>query len=213
MFNRTILLFLFLLSGAIFAQSAPPTAASVLEKTAQKYNALATFSFNFTVTVEAKEKKLHNFEGILLVKKEKYYLTFEDQIIANDGVTMWNYQKNTNEASIFEAEDDEFAMFHPVKMLNGWNKEYTAKVIREDELLKNKVIIVDLTPKKQAAFYKMRLFINKTTSYIQQVVMYELDGTTITYTVSKFAPNPEVDDRQFTFNKNDFLGVEVNDMR
>jgi len=196
-----------------FAQNTPPAVAPIIDKTVQKYNALSAFSLDFTVNIEINEKKIQGFSGILFVKKEKYYLTFEDQIMANDGKTMWNYQKNTNEASLFEAEDDEFMIFHPLKMLNGWDKEYTAKFIREEELNKSRVNIIDLTPKKKSQFFKIRLFIDKTTSYIQQITMYEPEGTTLTYTVTKFTPDVVVLDSKFTFNKNDYPNVLVNDMR
>jgi len=211
--KKKILILLLFVSGALFAQNTLPQATPIIEKTAQKYNALSTFSLDFTVNIEETGKKTQNFKGVLLVKKNKYFLTFEDQIIANDGKIMWNYQKSTNEVALFEAEDDDFSMFHPTKMLNNWEKEYTAKFIREEELQKRQVFIIDLTPKKKSPFYKIRLFIDKQTSYIQQIMMYEVDGATITYAITKFTPNTAVSKDKFTFNKNEFPDVEVIDMR
>jgi len=208
---------LFFISSTLLAQNAVPSmvtqGAPIIEKAAQKYNALSSFSLDFTVSIEENNKVIQSFKGVLFVKKDKYFLTFEDQIMGNDGKIMWNYQKSTNEATLFEAEDDDFSMFHPAKMLMNWDKEYSAKFIREDELQKKQVNIVDLTPKKRSPFYKIRLFIDKATSYIQQVMMFEIDGPTITYTITKFTPNAVVSDAKFTFNKNDFPDVQVIDMR
>jgi outer membrane lipoprotein-sorting protein len=75
------------------------------------------------------------------------------------------------------------------------------------------VVLVDLSPKKKSSYYKIRLFLDKTTSYIQQIMMYEMDGTIITYTITKFTPNVTVDDAKFTFNKNNYPDVQINDMR
>jgi len=211
--KKTLLTLLLFVSGALFAQNVSSPVASIIEKTAQKYNALPAFSLEFSVNIEENDKTIQNFKGVLLVKKEKYFLTFEDQIVANDGIIMWNYQKSTNEATLFEAEDDEFSMFHPTKMLNNWDKEYTVKFIREEELQKKQVNIVDLTPKKNLPFYKIRLFIDKNSFYIQQVMMYEIEGSTITYAITKFTHGAVISDAKFTFNKNDFPGVEVVDMR
>jgi len=211
--KRIFFAFLFFASGALIAQNAASPVTAIVEKAAQKYSALSTFSLEFKVHVEENEKTIQNFNGVLWVKKDRYFLTFEDQIIANDGTIMWNFQKNTNEVALFEAEDDDFSMFHPTKMLNNWSKEYTAKFIREDELQKKQVNIVDFTPRKNSPFYKIRLFIDKSTSYIQQIMMYEMDGPTITYTITKFTPNAVIPDTKFTFNKSDFPGVEVVDMR
>jgi outer membrane lipoprotein-sorting protein len=213
MLTRTFFLLLVSISSVLFAQNTPPAVAPIMNKTVQKYNALADFSLDFSMSFELNGKKIQTFSGVLFVKNEKYYLTFEDQIVANDGVTMWNYQKSTNEVSIFEAEDDEFMFFHPLRMLNDWEKEYKVKFIREEELQKKSVNILDLTPKQDSQFYKIRLFIDKTTSYIQQVMMYEPDGTTLTYTVTKFKPNAAVEDSKFIFNQKDYRDVQVNDMR
>ena len=208
---------LFFISSALLAQNAAkPTTSQVtaiIEKAAQKYNALSSFSLDFTVSMEENNKVIQSFKGVLFVKKDKYFLTFEDQIIANDGKIMWNYQKSTNEVTLFEADEDAFSMFHPTKMLNNWEKEYTAKFIREEEFQKKRVFVVDLAPKKKSPFYKIRLFIDKTTSYIQQVMMYEMEGPTVTYTITKFTPNVVISDAKFTFDKNEYPGVEVVDMR
>jgi len=211
--KKKILILLLFVSGALCAQNVPPAVAPILEKTAQKYHALSSFSLDFKVNIEEDGEKNENFKGVLFVKKDKYFLTFEDQIIANDGKIMWNYQKNTNEVALFEAEDDDFSMFHPTKMLNNWDKEYSAKFIREEELQKKRVFVIDLTPKKKMPFYKIRLFINKETHHIQQIMMYEPDGATITYAITKFTPNAAISDGKFIFNKNDFPDVEVIDMR
>jgi outer membrane lipoprotein-sorting protein len=214
MLNKKFFIIVFLFfTCSLFAQNAAPQVAPIIEKTVQKYNALSAFSIDFKMSMENNKKNTQSYEGVLFVKKDKYYLTFEDQIIANDGEIMWNYQKSINEASLFEAEDDDLSIFHPAKMLSNWNKEYDAKFIREEEFQKKQTFIVDLRPKKRSSFYKIRLFIDKNTSYIQQIMMYEMDETTITYTISKFTPNATVADTKFIFNKNDYPDVQINDMR
>ena len=213
MVKKIFLILFFFASCSLWAQTVPPQASAIMEKTVQKYNTLSAFSFDFSVNIENPKKEIENFTGVLFVKKEKYFLTFEDQIIANNGKISWNYQKSTNEASLFDADEDDFSIYHPSKLLDNWNNEYEAKVIREEEQQKKQVILVDLSPKKKSSFYKIRLFIDKTTSYIQKLMMYEMDGTTITYTITKFTPNVTIDDAKFTFNKNDYPDVQINDMR
>jgi outer membrane lipoprotein-sorting protein len=213
MLRKFLQILLFLTSCGLMAQNNAQQVAQIMEKTTEKYHALPAFTFDFQVNIVHNEKNIKKMEGALWVKKDKYYLSFDDQIIANDGKTLWNYQKNTNEASLFEPEDDEFSMFHPAKLLNNWKSDYYAKMIREEEWNKKKVIIVDLTPKKKSTFYKLRLFLDKQTYYIHQVMMYEVEGATITYTITKFTPNAVVSDDKFIFNKVDYPNVQVNDMR
>jgi outer membrane lipoprotein-sorting protein len=214
MINKNLFLaILFFITGTLFAQNAHPPAASILDRTAQKFNDLSAFSLDFVVKMEENGKMILNFKGTAFGKKEKYFLSFEDQIIANDGKMMWNYQKNTNEAVLLDAEDDGFLMFHPAKILNNWEKEYVAVFIKEDVLQNKPVLVLDLTPRNQSQFHKIRLFIDKATSYIQQVVMYEVDGAVVTYSITKFTPNAAISDAKFTFNKKDYPNVQVIDMR
>jgi outer membrane lipoprotein-sorting protein len=214
MLNKKIFaIIFFFFTCSLFAQNVAPQVAPIIEKTAQKYNALSSFSVDFKLNVDNDKKNIQNFTGVLFVKKEKYFLTFDDQIIANDGAMAWNYQKEINEASLFEANSDDLSIFHPSKMLHNWNKEYDAKFIREEEIQKKPMIVVDLKPKKQSSFYKIRLFIDKNTSYIQQIMMYDMDNTTLTYMISKFTPNAAIADSKFSFNKNDYPNVQINDMR
>lgn len=208
-----IVLFFFTCSICAQNQNANPPVNNIIEKTVQKFNALSSFSIDFKMTMENNKKIMQSYTGVMLVAKDKYFLTFDDQIIANDGTVMWNYQKSTNEASLFDAKDDEFAIFHPAKLLKNWNKEYDVKFIREEEFQKKQVNIVDFTPKKRAAFYKIRLYIDKNTSYIQQIMMYDTDNNTFTYSITKFTPNVAVAGSKFTFNKKEYPNVQVNDMR
>jgi len=208
---------LFLLSFFVFcvlnAQNPSPSAAPVLEKTAKKYNQLSTFSLDFKIDMLESDKKIHSFTGKLWVKKEKYYLTFDDQIMANDGQTCWNYQHTTNEATLFDAEDDEFMMFHPTQILNNWSKDYTAKFVKEEKLQQKTVLLIDLTPKKKTSFNTLRLFIDKETSYIQKIVMMAEEGMSLTYSITKFTPNTPISDEKFVFNKKVYPNVQVSDMR
>ena len=98
-------------------------------------------------------------------------------------------------------------------MLNDWEKEYTVKFFREEELQKKQVFVIDLIPNKKSLFYKIRLFIDKETSYIQQVTMYEVEGVPFTYMITKFTPQAVISEDKFTFNKNHFPEAEVIDMR
>ena len=204
---------LFFLSCTLSAQNNPNKDSVLLEKTTEKYSALSAFSMDYTFKVDDPAIKFPTYKGNLLVQKEKYYLTVDDQVIANDGKLLWNYQKNVNEVSFFEANDDSFSMFNPMIMLNNWSKDYKAKFIRKEEFQKKMMLIVDLTPVKQFQFYKFRLFIDESTSYIQKIVMYDMDNTTTIYTITKFTPNVSVPEDKFTFKKIDYPDVQVNDMR
>ena len=212
--NKKILfIVLSFLSCTLLAQNDPGNANGIIEKTTQKYNALAAFSIDYTLKVDDPVINTPTYKGKLLVQKEKYYLSFDDQIIVNDGKMLWNYQKNANEVSLFEAEDDNFSMFNPMLLLNHWSKDYKAKFIRKEMYQNRAYHLVDLTPLKPNQYYKFRLFIDASTYYIQKIMMYDMDNMTTTYNITKFNPNVSIPEDKFTFNKSEYPNVQVNDMR
>jgi outer membrane lipoprotein-sorting protein len=211
--KKIFFIVLVFLSCTVLAQNEPNRDNGIIEKTTQKYNALAAFSMDYTFKVDDPAIKFPTYKGTLIVQKEKYYLSVEDQIIGNDGKMLWNYQKSTNEASFFGADDDSFSMFNPMILLNNWSKDYKAKFIRKEVFQKKSCLLVDLTPVKQFQFYKIRLFIDENTYYVKKIMMFDMDNSTTTYTITKFNPNVLVPEGKFTFNKSDYPGVQVNDMR
>jgi len=201
--------------SSLFAQNVSYQANTILDNTVSKYNLLSNFSFDFSLKIENGANKSQEMKGVLIVKKEKYFLTFEDQIIANDGVMLWNFNKSTNEAELFDAELDEeaFSMYNPIKMLNNWKKEYNAKYIGKKELKKKMNYIVELTPKKRLQFDKIGVYIDEISNYFSLLKLYAIDGTIITYSITKFTPNAKIEDAMFSFNKKDYPNVQVIDMR
>ena len=72
---------------------------------------------------------------------------------------------------------------------------------------------LDLTPVKAQSFYKVRLEINKSANMVYSSTVYDKNGTTYTYIVSNFIENPKVFDSRFTFDKSEYAGYSINDMR
>lgn len=207
-----ILLFIFL-PAAVIAQDTDGGATPILKTLAQKFKSYSAFKIDYTLKVEKDKKTLSSFNGNLISKGNKYYCTFDDQTYYCDGITLWTYQKSTNEVSVFEYDEDDDNLLNPAKLLSGWDKEYRAKFIREEFVDGNYYQIIDLLPLKAKSYYKVRFKINKIKQEIASVTLFETDNTTYTYLVNKFVANPTIDDATFVFNAAKHPGVEVNDMR
>ena len=188
-------------------------ASLVLKELLVKYNAFKTIVFEFTIKVENETKVLSSYDGTLYIKDKKYYVAFNDQIFACDTTMIWNYQKSSNEITIYEFEEEEDPIFHPVKMLANWEDEYYAKYI--DDIFENnkKMQIIDLQPKKRKSYYKIRIYIDQLKKEIARVIIYEKDNTAMTYYITKQTANTSIPDSQFVFDRTKFPNVQINDMR
>lgn len=196
-----------------FAQNTDGGSSTIMKNLATKYKGFSTMKISYTYKAEKEKKTLAAFSGTALIKGDKYKITFDDQIFFCDGTSMWNYQKASNEVSIYDYEESDDDALNPAKMVANWQKDYSAKFIRED-VEKNKAVqIIDLTPKVGQSYYKIRLVIDKNKNEIIRTSIYEKDNTIYTYYFDSFTTNSTIDDSTFKFNASKYPGVEVNDMR
>ena len=186
----------------------------MLNKVSQKYQAFTSLQFHYTLVTTKDTKTLGSTQGDFYLKGNKYHTSYQGQSFYCDGVTLWNYQKSTNEVSIFEYDpEDDDNMMNPRLLLKNWDKHFRAKFIRNEISNNQSVAIIDLTPKYNQSYYRIRLFINKNTMTINKIAIYEKDNTIYTYHIEQFKSNVTLSDDTFTFNKSKYPGVEVNDMR
>ena len=188
-------------------------AVEVLDSISKKYKNYTTVKIDYTYKMEKDGKILENFKGNMIVKGNKYYLLFDKQEFYCNGTTIWNYQKETNEISIFEYEENSDLFLNPTKLLSNWKKKFRAKFIREEVEKEKKIILIDITPIQQDSFYKIRIFVDKTKMEIIRFAMYEKDNTIYTYSFDKFLVNTAVDDKKFELNRAAYPNAEINDMR
>ena len=205
---------LMLLIAFVSAQNTDGGATELLNKVSKKYQAFTSLQFHYTLVTTKDSKTLGSSQGDFYLKGNKYHTSYEGQTFYCDGVTLWNYQKATNEVSIYEydPEDDE-NMMNPRLLLKNWEKHFRAKFIRDEVSNNQAIAVIDLTPKYNQSYYRIRLFINKNTLTINKIAIYEKDNTIYTYHIEQFKSNVTLSDDTFTFNKGKYPGVEVNDMR
>jgi len=200
---------LLVLTVSGFAQN-DNKASAILDDVSAKTKSFKTIKIEFTYAMDNTKEKVHDtFKGTLLSKGDKYKLTAAGQDVISDGKTVWTYLKDAKEVQINNVGEDEDA-FTPTKLLSGYNKDFKAKFIQENG---NEQIIELYSLKKGKTFTKVRLTIDKTKKQINKIMIYDRNGSTFSYIVNKFVADQAIADNVFSFNKADFPGVEMNDMR
>jgi outer membrane lipoprotein carrier protein len=185
----------------------------ILERLTQKTESYKTMRAEFVYKMENTEAGVNEqTEGALLVMGDKYRLDIAGQTVISDGVTMWTYIADANEVQINSAEESEESI-SPAKLLSSYTKDYRSKFVAEDFLNGTTVNIIDLTPVEGKSFSKVRLIVDKSADQLKEVTIFEKNGSTFSYFIKKFETNVDADHRKFAFNKSEFPGVEVIDMR
>lgn len=198
-------------STFVYAQQ-DPAAREILDAMSNKYRKVPAFTADFTYTLENPQENLNEaFQGKITVKGLKYKLALEGQEIINDGETVWTYLAEVNEVTIntFSPGDAE------INLNNIFDLYKTGyKYLLVDELTNATIKTVDLVPDdKNLNYFKIRMEIANAGSALNSFKIFDKTGNRYTYTINKFAEQPSLQDKEFTFDVAAHKGVEVIDFR
>jgi outer membrane lipoprotein-sorting protein len=205
--------FCLLLTVNVFAQY-DPKALEILEAMSKKYKSIPAFEANFSyVLTNDVEKVNEEFKGKLTVKGDKFRMVLPEQEVINNGATIWTYLPEAKEVNIdnYDKNSDDV---NPSKIYEIYKKGF--KYLYLQDKTEGGVLCeeIDLVPeKKDAQYFKVKMFINKKDKNIQSWTMFDKGGNKYKYTITKFVPNAKVEDALFTFDPKKYPGVEVIDLR
>jgi outer membrane lipoprotein carrier protein len=189
-------------------------ALETLDAMSKKYKSIPAFEANISYTLTNDVEKIsEEFKGKITVKGDKYRLVLPEQEVINNGTTMWTYLPEAKEVNIdnYDPNSDEI---NPSKIYDIYKKNF--KYLYLADKTEGGVLCeeIDLVPeKKDAQFFKIKMYITKKDKSIQSWTMFDKSGNRYKYTLTKFNPNAAVADAFFTFDPKKYPGVEVIDLR
>ena len=209
--NRTLIFILLTLSIHSYAQDEKSNEIlQQLSINTQAYkNIDVDFNFKFeNVTQEISE----NQKGNIKIDSNKFRLELNQQIIISDDTTQWIYLKESNELQIMEYDslDD---MISPNKLFTIYEEGYKNSYVQ----LKNEsdltLHIIDLFPTESNAFQKIQLQINSEKIQLHNIILFDKNGGSFTYLITKFSTDANLDDNLFKFNPAEYPEIEIIDLR
>lgn len=206
----------FIMLGMIsmVAAQSDANAVKLLKSVSQKYSAYKTMSMDLSLTIENLESKnKEELKGKVKIKGNKFNLDFSQQTVICDGKTMWIYLKDVNEVQVSNFDPKE-EMFTPDKIFKLAEKDFSC-IMGEKLSANGKTIqVIELTPNdKSNSYSKIKLYINTADNTIEKGVVYDKSAVHYTYAIKSFSANPSLSDNLFTFNKANYSGVDVIDLR
>lgn len=205
-----------LMSGSfLIAQKNDPAAKQVLDAVSNKFKTFNSVQAGFTYKVEdAKGKAMSTKKGNVSMKGNKYKVSFGGQEIFSDGNTVWNYDKNSNEVTINNVDASGSALTPQKLFTNFYDNDFLYLLNGEKKIAGKTMQEIEMTPTdKSKPFHKVYLQVDKAAKTIYSTKVLENGGNRYTYTVSNMKTNGSLTDKQFTFDKSKYPGVEVVDLR
>lgn len=212
--KNLILSFLtFILAFSASAQY-DPKALQILEDMSKKYKGITAFEANISQTMTNDVEKIsEEFKGKITVKGDKFRLVLPEQEVINNGATIWTYLPDAKEVNV-DNYDPTSEDINPSKIYEIYKKNFKYLYLGDKNEAGVMCDEIDLVPeKKDAQFFKIKMFINKKDKSINSWTMFDKGGNKYKYTISKFNPNVKVEDAYFAFDPKKYPGVEVVDLR
>jgi len=209
--NRILFFILLILNTECFSQDEQSNEIlhqlSINTKSYKNIN--VDFDFNFkNITQEINEQQ----KGNIKIKENKFRLELDQQIIISDDTTQWVYLKESNELQIMEYDSlDE--MISPNKLFTIYEEGYknTYVELKTDSDLS--LHIIDLFPIESNSFQKIQLQINSEKIQLHNIILYDKNGGTFNYLITKFNIDTDLDQNLFKFNKEDYPEIQIIDLR
>lgn len=203
-----------------------PKAKVILDAVSKKYRSFSAIKSDFSYQLDNPQEKNKSYSqsGTIIAnpKTNQFRLTLYnslgsqktlDQEIISDGKTQWTYSKRENEVQINDADNNPESL-NPAQVFTIYEKGYKylfAGTVKQQGSIYQQI---DLTPvDSNKPFYKIKLLINKAKNLIYSASIYDKNGSHYTYILNSAATNYTGSAAVFGFNKKNYPGVEVVDLR
>lgn len=186
----------------------------IIKKVQKKYRSTKT------IRIEFKEMATFQLTGMTtevsatlqMEGKEKFRLESEDQVLVNNGTTMWRFNKLDSQVLVDDAKkDQQDAMLN--SLLYEINDHYFSELIEEKKENGVKKYSIKLTPKpsEQSYFTSIKILVRDKSWEIEQLTYTDYNGNETEYAIEKIDFNPGFNDAVFSFVPPE--GIQVIDLR
>jgi outer membrane lipoprotein-sorting protein len=209
-----LFLLIFLL-GQLSAQQ-DPKAKKVLDDLANKTRTYTSMKAEFTIGLEnMRDNVKEEFAGSILMKGDKYRLSAMGSETIFDGNTIYTYLEEVGEVYISSPEESENSILSdPSKLFTIYQDDFKYRYIADVNEGGKRLSEIDLYPNDlKQQFSRIKLFVDKDKLQVHSAMVYGKDGNTYVFVIKSFQTNLNIRDTEFIFDKDEYPGVEVIDMR
>jgi outer membrane lipoprotein-sorting protein len=204
---------LFVLS--LKAQTTQETAKQILDNTAAAFRTNGGIKINFTVRIVSKNPSSREIQGAIQLKGEKFLLKTNDAVTWFDGKTQWSYWIENGEVNITTPTAEELQSINPYTLLslyrNGFEYKQGTRVQFQGKPVYE--IILKAVAKSEHDVSNIRLYIAKESYQPVYMLTEQREGNWSEITVTSYQNRQKYEDTLFTFDKKNYPGVEIIDLR
>lgn len=209
----TFLIVFCMIAGASMAQY-DQKALDILDAMSAKYKKIPSYTTKFNYSLINETDGINEeFTGKITVKGEKYMLEMEEQLVINNGTTVWTYLPDVNEVNIDNYDPDE-GEITPSKIYDVYKDGYKYILLGNEMIESVSHSVIDLVPNdRDTQFFKIKLYISEKDFSLKNWTMFDRSGSQYKYSIEDFNADGSYKDSKFTFDASKYPGVEIVDLR
>jgi outer membrane lipoprotein-sorting protein len=212
--NMKIILFAFciLSLSAISQETKDAKSQGILDKLSTKMKGMKSFYIEFSANIKNSSSGTNETAtGKGWVKDKKFYASYGDNTIISNGLKTWTIVKEEKSVYESDASSGDGDAINPKKLLTIWETGFKNKYEKEETLNGETVHVIYLYPKnaKEVDYHTIILYISKSSTEMKKAILKSKDGTVMTYSMTKFTANEEIDDSKFVFDPKKYPGYPI----
>ena len=207
-----------LLSLSFFISGTAQDADALLSKLSENANTFDSIDATYTSTIlDVKSDFEETLNGYIQIEENKFKLDLGEFVIITDGVSVWTYEKESNDCYIEDAEMLAEQGIDPSKIFTIWEDDFKNEWMGVRTLEGRELVQVNLYPTGdealEKAYHTIQLFIDKSALEVVQLVIKGRSGVDTDYQINSFKTGMNIPASTFLFTESDFPGVTMIDNR
>jgi len=199
------------------AADSDPQAKAVLDKMRQKYEGYNSIQASFKLDLNFPEQPVETQDIQVNQQGEKYRVDMGSQTIISDGSAIWMILHTNKEVQISSVPEDggDMGIMSPQSLFRIYESDEFVYVLAGQTTENGKAVQqIEFKPIDEYSDYsKLRMTLYKSDASFKRVIAFGKDGSRFTLTLDSFKANPELEAGIFAFNKADYPGYYVEDLR
>lgn len=188
-----------------------PAAKKILDGVSARFKTFKSLQSKFSLKIEnAEGKNMGTKTGTVFMKDSKYHYSLSGQEVFSDGSNVWTLDKAAKEVTINKIDPSNSSITPQKLMTSFYDKDFLYKLNGEAKDIQE----IELTPTdKSKPYFKLLLYITKSTKTLSSTKVFMKDGSRTTYSSSGMKTGITLADDIFVFDVKKYPGVEVVDLR
>jgi len=210
--TKRVLSIVLFLAGYFANAQTDPAAIAVLDRFSAVAANAPSVSIKFDlVTEDLVERMSETISGTIIISKDSYKLEIPNTVVWTDGTTFWNYLIAEEEVYISLPDKNDNSFFNkPSVIFSMYKSGYKTSLIEEQR----DSWVIDLYPEDiKSELVRIRLTIGKNQNDLKKLEYRRKDGIVMNINVNEYNLNFRPEQNFFVFDRTQYRGVYIIDMR